>query len=280
MDKTIMIPTPGAARSQEAGHGSNTGTSGSMEFDANGLQGLNPLVSSASVLLTLLNELRSTMQYSNVPGLHQKLTEEIRLFERNTQVNRLSNESMLLARYLLCTALDETVLNTPWGGGSGWSQHSLLGIFHQEASGGEKSFVILTRLLENPAAYIDVLELFYVCISLGFQGRYRMMPRGQEQLEYIRDTLIDTIGRFKEPKSQLLSNPLKGSLKRESYFKTFIPMWVFLSAVLAGVLISYLGFRYWAYEDSSRIINHIIHDQRGTNLIDIDTLYLNTEFSD
>src|SRR5690554_7168591 len=113
MDKTIMIPTPGAARSQEAGHGSNTGTSGSMEFDANGLQGLNPLVSSASVLLTLLNELRSTMQYSNVPGLHQKLTEEIRLFERNTQVNRLSNESMLLARYLLCTALDETVLNTP-----------------------------------------------------------------------------------------------------------------------------------------------------------------------
>src|SRR5690554_8229101 len=79
---------------------------------------------------------RSTLfPYTTLFRSHQKLTEEIRLFERNTQVNRLSNESMLLARYLLCTALDETVLNTPWGGGSGWSQHSLLGIFHQEASG-------------------------------------------------------------------------------------------------------------------------------------------------
>ncbi len=50
---------------------------------------------------------------------------------------------MLLARYALCTALDEAVLSTPWGSGGDWGKQSLLITVHNEAWGGEKVFQLL-----------------------------------------------------------------------------------------------------------------------------------------
>lgn len=277
MDRTILIPTPGGSRPIGNSHESQGHSMGGYHYDELKGSSINPLVATANVLLTLLNQIRTTMQHSDVQNLHRKLVEEIRAFEQNVRVKGVSNENVLLARYLLCTALDEAVLNTPWGSTSGWSQRSLLGIFHQESSGGEKAFVILSKLLENPMAYIEVLELYHLCISLGFQGRYRMVTRGQEQLEHVRDGLIRTINQFRKTTNKPLSEMQHANLNMGGYFKNYIPMWVFASVVLAGIFISFIGFRYWAYADSAKIVRHIQQDQKGINLIDLDTFYLNTD---
>lgn len=279
MDRTILIPTPGGSRHTANNYESQGPSMGGHHYNEQKVSGINPLVGAANVLLTLLNQIRTTMQHSDVPNLHRKLVEEIRVFEQNVRVKGVNNENVLLARYLLCTALDEAVLNTPWGSTSGWSQRSLLGIFHQESSGGEKAFVILSKLLENPMAYIEVLELYHLCISLGFQGRYRMMPRGQEQLEHVRDGLIRTITQFRQTTSKPLSKLQHASLNTGGYFKNYIPMWVFASVVLAGIFISFAGFRYWAYADSAKIVRHIQQDQKGINLVDLDAFYLNTDLN-
>ena len=279
MDRTILIPTPGGSRHTANNYESQGASMGGHHYNEQKVSGINPLVGAANVLLTLLNQIRTTMQHADVPNLHRKLVEEIRVFEQNVRVKGVNNENVLLARYLLCTALDEAVLNTPWGSTSGWSQRSLLGIFHQESSGGEKAFVILSKLLENPMAYIEVLELYHLCISLGFQGRYRMMPRGQEQLEHVRDGLIRTITQFRQTTNKPLSKVQNASLSAGGYFKNYIPMWVFASVVLAGIFISFAGFRYWAYADSAKIVRHIQQDQKGINLIDLDAFYLNTDLN-
>ena len=51
--------------------------------------------------------------------------------------------------------------------------HPLLVALHREAWGGEKVFQLLAKLAENPGANRDILELMYVCLALGFEGRYR-----------------------------------------------------------------------------------------------------------
>ena len=257
-DRTVMIPTPGAGRKGAATPPPAQPASGGVADAFEIRNGLNPLVNSAAMLPTLVHKLRSTMQHDNPPDLHRRLTEEIKTFERNARNQGISQENVIAARYLLCSVIDEIVLNTPWGAGSGWSQHSLLSLFHQETSGGEKSFLILQRLLETPGTHLDILELFYLCLSLGFQGKYRVMPRGNEQLETIRDNLYNTIEQHRPVREGDLSPHWEGTVKPDSYMKNYIPVWVIACVVLAVMVLTYSGFRFWLYEETRPVAEHVL----------------------
>jgi len=258
-DRTVMIPTPGAARKPaDAGTPPPVQSSAAMNEHIDIKNGLNPLVNSAAMLLALVHKLRTTMQHNNPPDLHRRLTEEIKTFESNARTQGISQESVVAARYLLCSVIDEIVLNTPWGAGSGWSQHSLLSLFHQETFGGEKCFLILQRLQETPATHLDILELFYLCLSLGFQGKYRVMPRGNEQLETIRDNLYNTIEQHRPVREGDLSPHWEGTVKPDSYMKNYIPLWVITCVVLAALVLTYSGFRFWLYEETRPVAEHVL----------------------
>ena len=246
-DRTLLIPTPGAIAAPMRAE-----IPPELEPLVNG-RGLNPLINAANALLTVVVKLRSTLEHQQVPALHQRLTEEIKAFERSLNRDGVAPETVLTARYLLCSLVDEIVLNTPWGSASGWSQHSLLSLFHKETFGGEKCFVILQRLQEAPARHLDSLQLFYMCLSLGFEGKYRLIHRGHEQLEQIRDTLYQTIENHLPARAQDLSPHWQGCGNRQSTLTDLIPMWVFASVVLAVLLLSYSGFRWWLYDTTRPI---------------------------
>ena len=259
-DRTVIIPTPGAARgaptpTPAAGPAINSAATLNERIEL--ANGLNPLVNSAATLLTLMIKLRTTMQHANVPDLHKRLTNEIKTFESKTRNAGIASDSVIAARYLLCSVIDEVVLNTPWGASSGWSQHSLLSLFHQETSGGEKCFLILQRMLETPGTHLDILELFYICLSLGFQGKYRVVARGNEQIEQIRDNLYQTIENHRPVPAPEFSPHWEGSVKPKRGMTNFIPLWVFASVVMAGLVLTYSGFRYWLYESTDPVATKI-----------------------
>ncbi|MCO1332938.1 type IVB secretion system protein IcmH/DotU [Microbulbifer sp. OS29] len=258
-DRTVLIPTPGAAAPAAA-------PQSQPQFFANQdapvevqiRNSLNPLVSAASKLLGVIIKLRTTMNHTNVPDLHKRLTKEIQGFEREAKQLALTPESVLTARYLLCTVVDEVVLTTPWGTASGWSQHSLLSLFHKETFGGEKCFVILQRMLETPSTHLELLELFYLCLSLGFQGKYRLVQRGHEQIEQIRDELYRTIEQHKQPMDRDLSPRWQGCVERKSGLIHYIPLWVIMSVVLGLLVATYSGYRWWLYETTTPVADRIL----------------------
>ena len=86
-----------------------------------------------------------------------------------------------IARYALCTVLDEAIQMTPWGGTANWAQQSLLIHFFKESWGGEKFFQILDKMAETPAKFAHLLELFYVCLALGFMGRFQLADAAGRQ---------------------------------------------------------------------------------------------------
>lgn len=259
-DRTVMIPTPGGARAPATPPPAQQPAPNAM-FQAQEQialrRGLNPLVNSAATLLTVVIKLRTTLNHTNVPDLHKRLTDELKTFESKAKNAGATPETVIAARYLLCTVIDEVVLNTPWGTASGWSQHSLLSLFHQETFGGEKCFAILQRMLETPGSHLDILELFYLCLSLGFEGKYRLEQRGHEQLEQIKDNLYQTIESHKASREPDLSPNWQGSVDPNSSMMNYIPMWVFASVVLAILVLSYSGFRYWLYDSTSPMAEKI-----------------------
>lgn len=216
--------------------------------------GLNPLVNAASTLIAVFEKTRQSVSHPDVGGLHQRLANEIKLFENKMKEMRMQPEIILSARYCVCTALDEAVLNTPWGSESGWSQRSLLSVFHNETAGGEKFFLILERMMEYPAENIQILELLYIFLSVGFEGKYRVMSRGRDAIEQLRDELFTVIRRQRGEYERTLSPSWQGLGNMRKSLTSYIPFWVVASILGVVLLLSYSGFRVWLFDSSSPVV--------------------------
>jgi len=234
--------------------------------------GLNPLVNAASTLIAVFETTRQSLTHPNVGGLHQRLVSEIKSFETQAKESGVKPEIVLACRYALCAALDEAVLNTPWGSESAWPQRTLLSVFHNETAGGEKFFLLLDRMKEQPAENLYMLELMYILLSLGFEGKFRVIHRGRDMIEKIRDDLFTVIRRLRGDYERELSPSWKGLGQSKNTLAQFVPMWVIASIIGAVLVLGYSGFRVWLYKESSpvvaqldKITNMKVAGNAGTN---------------
>jgi type VI secretion system protein ImpK len=206
--------------------------------------GLNPLVRAANPLLDLIIPLRYMASHPNMEELRQQLVHAIKTFEADAKARNVDSEAIAAARFALCTFLDETISSTPWGGGGVWAGRSLLVAFHNEAWGGEKFFLILQRLGQDVRANLDVLELMYLCLALGLEGRYRVAEGGRAQLETLRERLQQLIQNQRGAFEQELSPRWHAANVQRKSMLRLVPIWVM--AAVAGVilLILHLSFSF------------------------------------
>jgi len=204
------------------------------------VHGSSPLSAAANPLLNLIPQLRAMPTYADPGALREYLVAQVQLFELRAKQAGIRNETIIGARYCLCTALDETVAQTPWGGSGVWSKNSLLVTFHNEAWGGEKFFHLLSRLAQNPQQHIELLELMNACLALGFEGRYRIVDNGRTQLETLRQRLVDILRTGRGPVDPPLAVHWKGTSDTGRRGLRLVPFWIVaLLAILVGSAIYY-----------------------------------------
>lgn len=220
--------------------------------------GLNPVVNAASTLLSLMAKLRNTASHANVSGLFNQISQELKQFEARLKQEGGRPEVVLASRYCICAVLDEVVLNTPWGANSAWGQKTLLSAFHNETAGGEKFFLILDRMKQSPGENLHVLELLYLLISFGFEGKYRVQDRGRDQLDSIRDDLYHAIRRFRGQPEADLSLDWRQVEGRLSSMVHYIPLWVVAACVGAVMLLTYSGYRFALYNTSTPLYEQFL----------------------
>lgn len=272
-DRTIIKPTPGRRSGQTQmprppdstripggtpaappAYSAYAGP-GSAQFSTQ--YGLNPVVNAAALLIAVFSKTRHTVSHPNVGGLYQQVVAGIRKFEETAKEKNVSPESILAARYILCAALDEAVLHTPWGAESGWAQRTLLSTFHNETHGGEKFFLLLDKMKERPTQNLDLLELMYILLSLGFEGKYHLTARGRDALDKIRDDLFQIIRTCRGEYERALSPRWQGLGRTRNTLAQYVPMWV-VASVLAGILVlTYSGFRYWLYRSTDHVAQQL-----------------------
>lgn len=250
-DRTVLRPRPGGRRQASASPASSARplTNYSAQAPAHGAGtlgqlagGLNPIMGSATTLIALISQLRESAHHPDPASLFQHIGNELQQFEAAARAKGESPDNVLAARYVLCTVLDETVLNTPWGSQSVWATRTLLSTFHNETWGGEKFFQLLDRLLQEPARNLSLLELMYVCLALGFEGKYRVRERGRAELDRIQENLYQVIRAQRGDFERSLSPHWQGVQDRRPRLAQYVPLWV-VAAVAAGVLIvTYVGF--------------------------------------
>ncbi len=218
------------------------------------LGGINKLEKAASRLLPLLVTIKNTTSHPNPQQLRNKLIRELDEFKHRAHSVLNDPKKVTQASYVMCTALDEAAMNTPWGHESNWSQHNLLATFHNEVMGGERFFALLKGLGKDPKENIDLLELMYVCLSLGYEGSYRIARNGQDTLAKVRNWLFDIIQSVRSKPATALATHWQGSSIKESKLPRLTLLWV-LSAVALGIAsVSYISLRYSLAGRSDRAI--------------------------
>ena len=260
-DRTVIKPSAGrVARPAASAGAAPDGPAGSaaaarpaaapagkeapLALDALMTASLNPLVSAASPLLSAAPRIRAMVQHPNPVGLKDALADGIRKFEAQARADSLPNEQVVAARYILCTLLDESAASTPWGGSGVWANQSLLVLFHNEAWGGEKVFQLMSKLAENIPANRNLLELMYVVLAFGFEGRYRVLNDGKAQLDGIRVRLSQMLKQGRPEPDKALSPRWQGVPAKVARLGHGLPMWVLMS--LAALLLAavYVGLRF------------------------------------
>jgi type VI secretion system protein ImpK len=259
-DRTIILPTPGRRPASGAAQRAAPAAAPRTAQPATPPEtsGLSPLLAAANPLLDLVPQLRSTLQHADPAGLRDNLAQGIRAFETRAQTAGVRPERIIAARYALCTLLDETAASTPWGGSGVWARHSLLVMFHNEAWGGEKFFQLLAKLAEDPGTNRELLELMYVCLALGFQGRYHVADNGRAALETLRERLAQLLRRQRGEYERALSPRWQGVTVQRRALLSALPLWI-ASGVLGLLMLgTYFGLNYFLNERSDPVYARIL----------------------
>jgi type VI secretion system protein ImpK len=110
-------------------------------------------------------------------------------------VHRKPPESAEQAKYALAAFIDETVINSDNNCRDAWIAEPLQTQFFNDNLAGENFFKRLESLLPDLRRNLDAAEVCYLCLALGFQGRYRIS--GQEVLPNVVRNLLKRIEAIK-----------------------------------------------------------------------------------
>ena len=269
-DRTVIRPVPGGGRSvrspvadpfkppapqrRDAGFAPETTGAGPGPMVAGEAEpivlGVNPLVSAAAPFLALISRLSRTYSVPNATDLRGRTLQQIRTFERDAQGAGLARELVVRARYVLCASLDDVAQNTEWGRDGEWASQPLVAGFQDGVRGyeGIQSGVQFFRLLDeakrSPGKDLPLLELMYLCLSLGFLGELRINPRPLAALDRVRQDLYAVIAGQRQGHEDALSPHWTGEAAPYRPPRAVLPVWVIGSAVLAllGGLFVWLSF--------------------------------------
>ncbi|WP_284618484.1 type IVB secretion system protein IcmH/DotU [Aquabacterium humicola] len=157
-------------------------------------------------------------------------------FERGAQRLQQGADNIFLAKFAFCALVDEVILTSDFRIRDEWEVRPLQLEFFGEQLAGERFFEYLEQLRSDGAPRVQVLEVFHLCLLLGFQGRYLL--EGSEKLGYLTARLGEDIAHLRgrraafaphgEPPDRVVHR-----LKRD------VPLWV-LGAIFA--LVGTLGF--------------------------------------
>ena len=200
----------------------------------------NALIMSFSALLSFAPELERAQAPDNAEVLRARLLENL-TFARDAVVGlgvALTRADQ--AAWFVAALLGDLAMNTPWGGHSDWPGQPLVVTLYGDVDAGERFFDRTEDLLRYPERDHDMLELAFMCLSMGFRGKHRVTgASGEGALTQIRSTIARTLRRPDEDNAPLSPN-WKGVNAADEPPRFIVPLWTIGLAALALITLTYI----------------------------------------
>ena len=103
--------------------------------------------------------------------LRQRIIDVLDRMVGAARAARVPEAEIAEARYALVAFIDEQILKSAWPGRVEWMNQPLQLVLYREVTAGENFFGRLRALL-NHGGQEFALEIYYLCLALGFRGAY------------------------------------------------------------------------------------------------------------
>ncbi len=206
-------------------------------FTAKG--GVNPLVTAAQPLLCLSERLRG-QQLPDI-DINNHISHEIRAFESRANQLNYAKETIHVARHIIDVVLNE---------------------FIDRPASDNHFFEILQKAKIDPANHIDLLELMYICLRLGYQGHYQTLENGRIILDDLCEEIYQLIRKQRgDEKIELFVKPRIASAAQKAVKP--LPLWLFTAFAMTLIFTFNIGFSYFLNSSAAILLRdtQIINQQ-------------------
>lgn len=205
--------------------------------------GPNPILAAAMPLLILLGNVRIARSVPQVAPMMSSVADAITTLEATLRSANIPEAQVQIAKYVLCATADDIVQNLPSSDRLLWTQYSMLSRFFQTRDSGVGFYDELAKLRQNPQQNHDLLGLMHACMSLGFEGKYRVTG-GDIAHQQIRRDIYQTL-RASEPRvTEDLSPHWRGQDIAAAHVRRAVPLWAVAASTAGLLLVCFLALRW------------------------------------
>ena len=149
----------------------------------------SPVVTAYGEALLLGSVVRTAADCGELETFRERVLTRIREADSAAGRSGVARDDVVAARFAVAAYLDEMVLSSSWPGRDEWSSQPLQYELFSTHEAGVEFFHRLEAIRKSSASNRDLLELYYLCLVLGFEGQYTLAGREKRQ------TLIREIAR-------------------------------------------------------------------------------------
>lgn len=185
----------------------------------------------------------------DVRVVYQRFDEMLREIDTEGQRGGATPEHVRLVLFALVAFADEMILTSKLPFRAAWADQPLQLAYFNENAAGEEFFTRLDAIRKpGETATADVLESYYLCLSLGFKGRFGGSPKSEKQRRSYMERLAADISAARgtagglSPHVAAVDGIVPGPRRLPVWLLPVLTAIVLLAAVIvANVLVHYLA---------------------------------------
>lgn len=170
----------------------------------------------------------------------QKMAQFLDEFGRGARKQGASADDVDAAKYAFCAAVDEIILRSQFSIRDEWARRPLQLTLFGDQLAGENFFNRLESLRARGSSHLQALEVFHMCLLLGFQGKY--IIEGSEKLNYLTARLGDEIANMKGKRGGFAPHAERPDTIVHK-LRSDVPVWVLCSVFALICVLGYVGLR-------------------------------------
>ena len=205
-------------------------------------------------MFSLILSLREGGEFGNADHLRQQINNFLAGMEKSGVEAGFTRADIDAAKFALVVFLDETILGSQWSELETWRDNPLQLSLFGERGGGSRFFTELEKLRAMGNQKRDVMEVYHLCLALGFHGQYRIS--GKAQLNALIADLRSQLGYDPRDNRELKISPHGKPRDRSvAVVKDTFPFWKFAVLGIGILVLLFIIFFFTAGYQTGQVID-------------------------
>ncbi|MGE5304798.1 MAG: type IVB secretion system protein IcmH/DotU [Alphaproteobacteria bacterium] len=240
---------------------------GRVTAPARGASGVtNPLREIFTDLIAYIIFFRASCEEQPRPlnEIREKVIALLNAQDERVKTSGVAVETFREARFAVLSWVDEMILNSNWPQRNQW-QHLML-TYYGTLNAGEEFFHHLEQL---PSPLNDVREIYYLCLSLGYQGRYAVGddPRELKDMQAaLYKQLCASNGDIRQNYNRLFPEAYQKAIPSTAAPARVKLVWYI--AVFSIPVILFAGYFWLLHREANRILAKLVAPQPAPPPVD------------